>query len=1025
MNEYRIEPPFVGKGRQDDWAEASARLQALLQVIPDLVYFKDAQGKNISVNRAFADWVGRPVHEIEGRSDGELFAQELAESCRRSDEMVLTSGQPVRFQEHYSAAEGGGTFFDTIKAPLRDAQGSIVGLVGLSRDVTAWVEANAALERRLREMTLLNRVTTLIASSTDMRQALHHVCVELSRFLQVPQAGFALLDRERTGAEVIADHHPPDVPSALGSVLPVVGNPSMAYILERKSPLVVEDAQHNSRLAAVHEIMRRRRVESILIMPIVVNDEVIGTLGFDAFERRTFPQPDVELVQNVANQVGQMLARRQAEEVAQTKTRQQERLIEAAHQLATSLDVREVLTRIGTGVREIVHAESCAIYMLNADGQTLDPVVAIDPEYEQEILAVPIQVDSSLTGQAVCLRRGLIFNDAASDPNAYQIPGTPLDEEERVIVVPMVADERVLGAMCVSRMGDRFSPEDLALAETFAAYASTALKNAQTYRDLQREVEERRRTEMARRESEERYRSTIDAMDDLIHVVDRGLHILLCNQALRRAAAESDSPGDPVGRHVMDLFPFLKPSVRDEYQHVLETGRPLTTEESVQLEERTFWTETRKIPILDAEGRVYRIITIVHDVTERRLADLERQDLADKLERARRMESLGVLAGGVAHDLNNLLGPLVAYPELILMDLPSDSPVRQDVLQIGRAAERAAAVVQDLLTLARRGMYRMAPLNLNHIVEQYLGSPTFVDLEQRHPGVRCQADLDPELLYLSGSASHLSKVIMNLIVNAFEALPKGGEIAIRTSCESLDRPHDGYERVEAGDYVVLRVRDNGVGIEEKDLERIFEPFYTKKEMGRSGSGLGLAVVWGVVHDHHGRIDVWTDVGCGTEFVVYFPVTQDVPDTVSYGYGDYRGRERVLVVDDLPEQRKLASRLLAALGYQVATVESGREAAKYIQEAAVDILVLDMIMEEDFDGLDTLRAVLDVYAAGAAAAQCEAADSCSPRVVIASGYSETERVKEAQALGAGPFVKKPYTLDRLGQAVRRELDRGQP
>ena len=207
----------------------------------------------------------------------------------------------------------------------------------------------------------------------------------------------------------------------------------------------------------------------------------------------------------------------------------------------------------------------------------------------------------------------------------------------------------------------------------------------------------------------------------------------------------------------------------------------------------------------------------------------------------------------------------MAYPELILADLPDDSPIREDVTQIKQAAERATAVVQDLLTLARRGTYRMSSTDLNDTVQQVVRSPFFAELKSRNPAVLVDVALASELLSVSGSALHLSRVLTNLIVNGFEAMPGGGRLSISTSCQSLDRSLMGYEEIPAGDYVLLCVSDTGAGIERRDVERIFEPFYTKKEMGRGGSGLGLAVVYGVVHDHRGKLDLRTEVGKGTEF----------------------------------------------------------------------------------------------------------------------------------------------------------------
>ncbi len=393
----------------------------------------------------------------------------------------------------------------------------------------------------------------------------------------------------------------------------------------------------------------------------------------------------------------------------------------------------------------------------------------------------------------------------------------------------------------------------------------------------------------------------------------------------------------------------------------------------------------------------------LHEARMRR----ERRELEQNLERARRMEALGQLAGGVAHDLNNIVGPLVAYPELILEDLPQDSPVREDVMRIQEAAQRAAAVIQDLLTLARRGAYQMTPLSLNLVVEQYLRSPSLIELRARYPAVSVEASLASDLLSISGSAPHLSKVIMNLVSNAFEAMPSGGRIQISTFNQSMDHSYLGYDYIEAGSYAVLRVSDTGTGIAQDDIGRIFEPFFTRKAMGRSGSGLGLAVVYGVVHDHKGRMGIKTQMGAGTEFLVFFPVTTEPSPEATGVKDDYRGNETVLVVDDLEEQRQVAARLLGCLGYQVTAVDSGPAALRYLEAKSADVVLLDMIMADDWDGLDTFREIVRLYP--------------SQKAIIVSGFSETDRVREALALGVGQFVKKPYTVDSIGRAVRWELD----
>jgi PAS domain S-box-containing protein len=319
------------------------------------------------------------------------------------------------------------------------------------------------------------------------------------------------------------------------------------------------------------------------------------------------------------------------------------------------------------------------------------------------------------------------------------------------------------------------------------------------------------------------------------------------------------------------------------------------------------------------------------DVTARRTAAIEHKELENRLHRSEKMEALGILAGGVAHDLNNILSGLVSYPELLLMDLPEESPLRSPIKTIQNSGKRAAAIVQDLLTLARRGVAVSQVASLNRIVSDYMQSPEFEKLKQYHPNVAIRMDLDDCLLDIKGSPVHLSKTVMNLVSNAAEATdPASGSIALSTRNRYVDRPIRGYDEVKEGDYAVLTVTDDGSGIAPEDLKRIFEPFYSKKVMGRSGTGLGMAVVWGTVKDHSGYIDVVSTQGRGTTFTLYFPVTREarhaeIEDRSIQGLQGHG--ETILVVDDIPDQREIATRILTRLGYAVASVPSGEAAVE--------------------------------------------------------------------------------------------------
>ena len=387
----------------------------------------------------------------------------------------------------------------------------------------------------------------------------------------------------------------------------------------------------------------------------------------------------------------------------------------------------------------------------------------------------------------------------------------------------------------------------------------------------------------------------------------------------------------------------------------------------------------------------------------------ERQKLSEQLKQAEKMEAIGGLAAGVAHDLNNILGGLVSFPELLLMDLPQDSPLRDPILTIKKSGDKAAAIVQDLLTMARRGVDDKTVLNVNTLIHDYLASPECRVLRKYHPHVHTETELADDILNIMASPVHLSKAVMNLVSNAAEAMLVDGKITLSTANCYVDHPIQGFETVAEGEYVLLTVKDTGVGIGAEDLKHIFEPFFTKKRLGRSGTGLGMSVVWATIKDLEGFIDIHSTEGQGTCFNVYIPITREqMPEaTQRISIDDYCGSERVLVVDDVVEQRKIAKSMLGKLGYEVITVSSGEEALEYLQDTSVDILILDMIMDPGIDGCETYRRIIQRYP--------------GQKAIVTSGFSESERVGEIQRLGAGAYIKKPYTLEKIAMAVRAELD----
>ncbi len=518
-----------------------------------------------------------------------------------------------------------------------------------------------------------------------------------------------------------------------------------------------------------------------------------------------------------------------------------------------------------------------------------------------------------------------------------------------------------------------------------------------------RDITERKEAEQALRDSEIRFRSVIESVPNIaVQGYNPDKEVIFWNDASELLYGYSAE--EAIGRKMDDLILPEFDKLEDEVVSLdLAPGEIAMRHKDGSI-----------IPVYSSHMTLKNTMgseemyCLDVDLTALKRARQQQEILQEKLERAERMESLGILAGGVAHDLNNMLGPMVGYSDLLLTKIGADSPYRKQIMRIGQSAQDAADVIQDLLTLARRGRYEIVPTDLNGVVRGYLESPSFHQLTERYEGVTLDLQLDDTNPLILGSAPHLAKTIMNLIVNSFDAMAGNGCLKVTTEVRELDSLLSGYKRIVPNSYLMFRVKDTGLGISDEDMEKIFEPYYSKKKMGVSGSGLGLAVVYGIVKDHKGYYDVFSRRGEGTEFVLYFPITHDQVIEEEDAQADLRGTETILIIDDNPVQRQIASDLLSNLGYVAITAGNGREGVGFLNGNTVDLVIIDMIMENGYDGLDTFKDILAMHP--------------HQKAIVISGFSATERVNEMQELGAGAYVRKPFTMDKLGRAVRAELDR---
>jgi PAS domain S-box-containing protein len=504
--------------------------------------------------------------------------------------------------------------------------------------------------------------------------------------------------------------------------------------------------------------------------------------------------------------------------------------------------------------------------------------------------------------------------------------------------------------------------------------------------------------------SEKRFRQLAQATWEGIIIYDRGV-LLQTNSQL--CAMFGYTEGELLGKQIFDVL-LDRTTIRAMEQPPDPEAIGPFEARGIKKDGTTFPVEFR-VKHIDYQGRQVQVAAI-RDVTNAEIALKQKMSLMEKLADAQRMESLGLMASSVAHDLNNILAGIITYPELLLMDLGADFNYREELMMIREAGKRAAAVVNDLLTVARGATCKKEVHNINVLINGYLNSVEFREISQRYPEVKVTPYLESKLQHINCSAMHLNKSIMNLVNNAAEAIQSRGQIILATKNIHLTTPHQGFETIEPGEYVIISVEDDGPGISPQDIQQIFSPFYSKKVMGRSGTGLGLAVVWNTVHDHGGFIDVVSS-SRGSVFALYFPVNKSAlpvqPVQHALTINPHQGNgERVLVVDDQKSQREIASRLLTRLGYQPLTVPSGEEAVEFIKKAPVDLVMLDMLMDPGINGCETYERILR-HAPG-------------QKAIITSGYSNAEEINRAMHLGISQFVKKPYSLHELAQALKVEM-----
>lgn len=514
--------------------------------------------------------------------------------------------------------------------------------------------------------------------------------------------------------------------------------------------------------------------------------------------------------------------------------------------------------------------------------------------------------------------------------------------------------------------------------------------------DLTTEIQERKRVEVALRESEERYRDLFENASDLIHIIDQNGKILYVNRAWRETLGYSE--GEIAA---LTLWEIIAPEKRESF--ILAFKKLPEKKHSPLLETEILARDGKNIVI--EGGCSYKFTGTMSTTIRCIFRDVsEKKKMEKELFRAQKIESIGLLAGGIAHDFNNLLTVILGYVNLAEMSLSPDDRIHKHLVSAEQAAIRAQGLTQQLLTFSRGG----APVRkIISIAEMLIESSSFVLSGSK---IRCEYGIDPDLWHVDGDSGQLGQVIQNIVINGCQAMPDGGVIRINATNRTIGS--DDSLALKPGKYVEISIRDQGHGISEHDLAKLFDPYFSTKN---DGHGLGLTIAYSIMKKHDGLLTVDSMPGKGSTFFLYLPASEDKKSSISQAIEPVRkGRGRILLVDDEEVVRKVATSMLLHFGYTPDEACDGAEAVKLYQQAMAeghpyDAVIMDLTIPGGMGGQEAVQKVLEI-------------DSRA-RVIVSSGYANNPVMSDHKKYGFRGVIPKPYRAAELGRVVQNILQDG--
>jgi PAS domain S-box-containing protein len=944
------------KKTEEELRESEAIFSLFLEHCPVYVFFKDEAARPIRLSRNYEQMLGRPIGEILGKTMEELFPSELAKSMVEDDLRVMRNGVPVKVVEEF-----GGRHFETLKFPITRPNDSRM-LAGFTIDITerkhveeAQLLSERSAKQLAEEKAVIAEIGRIISSSLEIEEVYERFAAAVKKIISFDRIAVNLVDFERQTVCVQYALGPSAAGRLAGDEFPLARTATALAVESGRGLLIptLPEAELEARIPG-HLPVRRAGMKSTLLAPLVAKGKAIGALVMMSAAPDKYTERDIPIAENVAAQVSGAIAnaqllmeRKRAEEALRQSEDRYRDLVEHSQDLICTHDLSGRLLSLNPWASHLLGYASDELMRMN-----LREVIVAEARGRFDEYLAALKAHGSAQGLMVVQTR-------AGERRIWEYNNTVRTEG---VAEPVV-------------------------------------------RGMAKDVTERKQAERKLRESEERYRSIVEALSDAILIRADGV-ITYANPAALKLFRTSRME-DLVGRRYLDL---VHPDDRDESATRTRRGEtekwvaPTREHRVLALDGQVVPVESTGVPI-QYHGQA-QIFGVFRDITERRRMEEERQKMEAQFRQAQKMESVGRLAGGVAHDFNNMLSVILGYTDLVLTRIEPQDQIYQDLCEVKSAARRSADLTRQLLAFARKQTIAPKLLDLNDTVASMLKMlgrliGENIDLLWKPGNNLRPVNMDP---------AQLDQILANLAVNARDAVIGHGKITIETGNAEVDEPCGAlHEGIAPGGYVMLAVSDDGCGMDKETQERLFEPFFTTKEVGK-GTGLGLATVYGIVRQNNGFVDVYSEPGQGTTFKIYIPSREPAAETgdpPSASAEAPTGTETVLLVEDEHSLLNFARILLEKLGYTVLAADSPGRAIQLAREhgAEIHLLMTDVVMPE-MGGRD-LWNQLNALRPGM-------------KCLFMSGYTADAIVQRAVLDHGVHYLQKPFSVGSFARKIREAL-----